>query len=294
MTSPSRPSTTLYPSATLFPSLGDITATVYTDANPCPRVEVLVSPMPAGAATITVWRNYAGRQDVVRGASNVTVSGDALVDDYEPPFGVPVYYTFQPYDNTGTPIGIPTASNTVTLDVADAWAQDPLDPSTSMPWPLNQDGPLRSALSMKFGSFTGYSLPATQSVVEVLGSAYPVGQSNVRQAAQSVPIILDARDSSQWDQIQALLQQALVLCLRLPVRVPLLDPILYLQFPTVTPAVDPNLQRVVWTLTGSQVRGPSLKVIVPVRTYATAEAQAATYADAAALWATYLDAQRGS
>lgn len=293
MTSPSRPSTTLYPSTTLFPSLGDILATAYTDANPCPRVEVLVSPMPAGAATITVWRNYAGRQDVVRGASNMLVSGDALVYDYDAPFGVNITYTVQPYDNTGTPIGIPTGSNVVNLAVTDAWASDPLDPSTSMPWPLSRlsgDG----SLSMKFGSLSGYGFNATQAAVEVLGSAYPVGQSNVRQVGQQVPIILDARTPDQWNQVQELLQQALVLCLRLPVKVPLLDPVMYLQFPTVTPAVDPNLQRVVWTLTGTQVRGPSVNVLIPVRTWDDVQSEAATWADLESRYSTWLDVLRGA
>lgn len=287
------PSGSLYPSGTLEPNGGDITATPYTDSNPCPRVEVLVSPMPAGAASVTLWRNYNGRQDVVRGADGMAVSGDALVEDYEAPFSVDVTYTVQPYDNTGTPIGIPTSSNTVNLAVTDAWAQDPLDPSTSMPWPLTRrsgDG----SLSMKLGSVSGYGFNATQAAIEVLGSAYPVGQSNVRQAGSQVPIILDARTADQWNQIQALLAQALVVCLRLPIKVPLLDPILYVQFPTVVPAVDPNLQRVVWTLTGTQVRGPSLNVIVPVRTYADLDSEAATYAGLQARYATYLDAQRGN
>lgn len=113
--------TTVYPEA--GPEL-----TVFLDANPAPRVEVLLSELPAGVAFVTVYRLADGRQYQVRGAVNAATAGALTRIDNEVPFGVPVTYRAELFDTDGMSLGF-TESSTVQVDAPDTWVHNPLDPA---------------------------------------------------------------------------------------------------------------------------------------------------------------------
>jgi hypothetical protein len=115
---------------------GAPTATGHTDALPCPRVDVVLTP-PGGVATVTVNRNSTDGKVPVRAAVRRPVSGGPLiVTDFEAPFGVPLTYSVIAYDVGGVPSTESAVSNTVTLNVATGcpWAIDPSNPSMAMQW----------------------------------------------------------------------------------------------------------------------------------------------------------------
>jgi hypothetical protein len=270
--------------------------TAHADADPCPRVEVLVTPMPGDAATINVWRSYEGRTELVRGAVGATVVGDFLVVDYEAPIGVDVAYTCQTGDAGGTPSDLSELSDVVQLEVTDAWASDPLDPSTSMPWTLARQAGVAFAAAIKRGSFTGMTFGADQSLATSVGSTLPIGSTSARRAASRIPIAVATYDDEHAAQMQDLLMQANPICLRLPPRsvLKLMPPKSYLQIGDVVPSADPSGGRVVWSMSADSVVPPGIGVIVPVRTYADLASEASTYGGLSALYATYLDLQRGA
>src|SRR5688572_5704436 len=105
--------------------------TVHTTADPCPRVEILISPMPGDVDEITVYRSWLGNRVEVRGGKRAEVAGDFLLVDYEVPFGTPVAYTSVGYDVAGTP-SQESSSTTQTVSVTEVWLQDPLDPTTAL------------------------------------------------------------------------------------------------------------------------------------------------------------------
>lgn len=246
--------------------------------------------MPSDADAMTIWRNYGGQSSTVRGVVDMSVSGDTLVTDYEVPLGVDVTYTCQTFDVSGIPSALSPPSAVVNLAVTSAWAQDPLDPSSANEWPLRSPG----ATVMKLGSLSGYAFRADQALTTTVGSTLPIGMSGVRRDAGSIPVVIATSSGAAHDGLQALLRQAGAnLCLRLPVKVPILPRVSYLQIGDITPVMDPNWLRVVWSFVGTSIEGPALNIIIPVRTYDQLASEAATYSGLTALYATYLDAQRG-
>lgn len=291
------------------------TLTVDTDANPCPRIEVLITPMPTDAATVTVWRNYAGTRSIVRGASNTPVSGDHLVIDYEAPLQTPVTYTVQTADPSGTPSQLSDPSLQVTVDEPRAWLQDPLDPSTSMPIGLVRQAP-SGALAFGLGvygtdtfgsgsgvvseavlrraSFAQVTRSADITLSSVFGSDLPLAGSSVRRDASAVPIEIRTTDATATETMRTLLTQAAFPLLRTGGRAPMLRALTYLALPDITEAFIPGPDITVWTMTGQSVRGPGASVLIPTRTYNDLLDEASSYDELLPLYATYIDLLRGT
>lgn len=267
------------------------TLTTHTDASPCPRIEALITPMPADAATVTVWRNYANTTELVRGAVGAPCSGDFLVIDYEAPLGQDVTYTCQTADVSGTLSPLSDPSSVATLSVVDVWASDPLAPTGAMAWPLTRAP--GGAVAVKLGSFAGsYDQDATLS--NPIGTTLPVAMVGVRRAAAQFPARVVTYSDAADAQLLNLLMQAQVLCLRVPPTVRRIPPVVYVQVSGAQPADDPSLTRALWPLVCTQVQPPGVNVILPVRTYNDVLAEAATYSDLLTLYATYIDLQRGA
>lgn len=267
------------------------TPTAYTDASPCPRVEVLISPMPVDADTVTVWRSYdGGNRAVVRGANSASVSGDFLVVDYWAPFGVEVTYYCQSADVDGVPSTTSDASTAVTLDVADVWLSDPLDPGSSLMVPMTGQPGLR----LSDEAFTTVNFPLTVTTAEVIGQSVPLGFAGTRQAATSTVLDLLSPSKTESDALKALLDQAYPVCVRVPLSVADIDPLVYASIDTLTRARLGYSGVTRWTMGVTSVREPGVSVVIAVRTYADLDSEAATYADLATRYATYLDAQRGT
>ncbi len=263
------------------------TLTVHTDADPCPRVEVLITPMPVDAARITVWRSWAGQREVVRGAKETLVAGDYLVIDYEAPLGVAVEYSAVAYDVSGTP-SAESAGTTATVAVTDVWVQDPLDPASALQVGLNT----RRTLMCIDPSFTA-TYPVERVLVQPSGSALSVALSRRRRAASRMPLTIHATNTTVAQQLHDLLMQADTLCVRTPAAVTTLTGLSYLAIGDYTPDPSPGWQDVIFPLVGDSVRGPGAAVVVQPRTFDHLLDEAATFDELTALYATFIDLQRG-
>lgn len=265
------------------------TLVAHTDADPCPRVEITVTPMPVDADTITVWRSWAGRRTQVRDAVGVTVSGDYFVVDYEAPFGVPVTYTCETADAAGVPSEL-SAGTSATVAVTEIWMQDPLDPASAIEVATTGSSAGVRALA---DSFTGHTAEMPAETVTVIGSGEPIALGGTRQAPSQVPLKVKARTVADAEAVRNLWNQAFPLCVRTPTKMPFYRGLAYMVFDyTETP--HPDWVQVTFAATARVVRGPGRGVVVQPRTYDHLLDEAATYAGLLPLYPTYLDMRRGS
>lgn len=264
--------------------------TAYTDEDPCPRVEVLITHLPPTVDTVTVWRSWAGTRSVVRGGNRAEVSGALLLVDYEVPLGLPVTYWAVGYTAAGVPMQ-ESPSATVTVSAPDTWIQDPLDPTSAMRAGMLIPGPLM----VSGGSFAAPRYRRAGQRIAIHGSRLPVGRGDVRQAAAQVPLLLDSDNPTTTAGVYEVLDQADPLCVRAPADlVPALTGLVYLAVDEYVPDPDTGWQGTMFTLEGDSVRPPGAGIVVQPRTYADLLDEAATYADLTTLYPTYLDLLRGS
>lgn len=107
-----------------------ISATPFTNASPVPRVQVVMSDLPAG--TVTLLRTAEGRTMAVRGGVRIpTVGGVVPVMDFECPFRTETTYKGEMFSPLGVSLGFTPTVSTM-LHVWDYWIQQPLDPSLSV------------------------------------------------------------------------------------------------------------------------------------------------------------------
>lgn len=266
--------------------------TGHTDPAPCPRVEVLISPMPAGVAFISIYRFVGTAAGVlVRGASMQPVSGDFLVIDYEAPIGESITYQAIAYDSSGTPSANSTSSSALTLNSTLAWLQDPLDPTSAVGVALNRYGgsPYFSA-----GTLASATYGQTVAINPILGSPLPLAVGDVVQAASGIPFVITSlTDDGSADNLRDLFTAAFPLCVRMPASVPTLPGLIYLALTSLTEAPNLNTGRTIFSFAGQSVAGPGLNVVLSPRTWDTVSGEGATWNDIAALYSTWVNVQRG-
>lgn len=266
------------------------TVTGHEDASPCPRAEVVVSPMPSDAAKVTVWRNYGGRREIVRGARNARVAGDFLVVDYEVPLGVPVFYTATTASSTGVASALSDASGAVFVTSATAWIQDALDPLSAMPVSLGtrQDG----VPTLVNDSLASVVYGADVSTLTVVGRSAPIGLGTARRDASGVGLELLTDDDSTGDQLMALLDQAFPLCVRTPPEVRALPGLAYLALGDVSrrPLLGGGD---LWSFAGDTVAPPGLSVVREPRTWSDVLNEASTWDALLTTYPKWIDLQRG-
>lgn len=267
------------------------TVTAVVDTNPCPRVTIVITPMPADAAAMTVWRYAGGRREIVRGASNVPVAGDSAVIDYWVPLGVGVTYVVQTVNAAGTPSQVSPATAQLVLDSPYLWLSDPLDPRSSLPVALSSASGM--PIEARFGSLRTATYQLAATLAPVYGSDMPLGFADVRQAPSGVPLELRTFDLDTFALLLALLQQAYPLCVRAGAAVPLVPGVLYLSIPAVTPTLDTDNVTMLWQLTGDSIAQPGTSVIVPARTYDDLGDEASSYDGLAPLYPSYVALQLG-
>lgn len=267
------------------------TLTTFTDADPCPRVEVLVTPMPGDADTITVWRTWKGQRTTVRDAQDVDVAGAFLVVDYEVPIGTPVTYTCQTADVAGIPSEI-SAGTTTTVSVTDMWLQDALDPTSAIQV-STQVGTASSGFTIVAPSIVPATYSADTATIPVHGDEFPVALGGVRRAASRMPWSVIAWTPADAETLRALLRQAFPLCMRTPATVHQLTGLTYVALPDIVETPYPGWQATRFDGAGDSVRGPGSGIVVQVRTYADLLDEAATYAGVVSVFPTYLDVLRG-
>lgn len=267
------------------------TVTVHTDAAPCPRAEVLVTPMPGDAATVTVWRSWRGQRAIVRGAKNALVAGDYLVIDYEVPLGTAVAYSAVTQDAAAIP-SEESSPTTVAVAVSDVWVQDPLDPTTALQVGMPGLGAQRS-LNVTAPSFTAtYSGALTK--VSPVGSRRPFALGGTLQTGGRIPLTIHATNPTAATQLQDLLVQSWpTLCVRTPAKVITLDGLTYLAIAEFTPDPGIGWEEFLFPLVGDSAIDPGAGVVVQPRTFDHLLDEAATFDDLISLYPTFIDLQRG-
>jgi hypothetical protein len=267
------------------------TLTVFTDADPCPRVEVVVTPMPGDADTVTVWRTWKGQRAAVRDAQRVEVAGAFLVVDYEAPLGTTVTYTCETADVSGVPSELSLGAD-ATVSVTDMWLQDPLDPISSIKVSL-QIGAATSGFTTIAPSIVPATYSADIAEVVVHGDSLPVALGDVRREASRMPWSVIAWTPSEAEALKTLLKQAIPLCMRTPAAIHQLSGLTYVSLPDLVETPYPGWQATLFTATATSVRGPGAGIVIQPRTYADLPDEAATYTALKTVYATYLDVRRG-
>lgn len=253
------------------------TVTARIDANPCPRVEVTVTPK-ADTVTVTVWRSSAAGRVQVRGAYRLPLSGPLLVVDYEAPFGDPATYSATAYDGAGTAATESPSSAAAILAVPGCpWVQDPTDPASAMVW-IATDWPDRT-----FGRDSAELWPVASKTAVVL--------TGPRRAPISTMTVI-TRTLTAADGLLALADVPVVL-----VRT---DPAWrwrggYFAMGEVVETgrvYDPTHPDQLWTVPLTPTVAPPPDMTVPLYTWADVKRLYATWADVKAAKATWQDLLR--
>lgn len=259
------------------------TVTAYPAGVPVPHVELVVATGYT-APYFTLYRLRTGMEPaVVRGGSQRSLAaGAVLVVDYEAPFGEAVSYQIDYHDADGGVLGVDTTAS-ATLDVAEAWLQDPVNPTAG------------------FQVRRGAGFAATQestleaSFVAVLGSpALAMLADQRRLGPLNLPML--TLTEAERAAMRSLLGGATSLLLRTPPAWGLVDTALYVAIPGVTEerwADDPTKPSRVWPLTGTPVAPPAAELAVGAVTWADVIDAYSTWADLKLGEPTWLDVQRG-
>lgn len=228
------------------------TLTLTTDAD-LGRVRVAVTDAQGGDLT----RNG----ELVRGGAAVT--GWRIVDDYEPPFGVPVTYSLD---------GVQA---TTQLDVAQAWLSHPTDPT------------LRMAVTVQSDDDWQWSAPGTAH--DVLGDVWPIVTWAARTVHTGQLVVITSY--AERDAFKALLLAGSPLLLRTPPDCPVDDQWLWPRTATRskigTPSVFTGLR---WELEYQRVQAPGgLVAQDPTNSWAAVVVTHPTWSDVLADHATWGD-----
>lgn len=181
--------------------------TPYTDENPCPRVEVFFEEFADGTETVTVTRTAAGRAYQVRGAVRAATAGSLTRIDFECPFNIPVTYRAEMFDADGLSLGFTDPTTLTSLDSADTWLHNPLDPQGAV------------KVIARLGSAASLSRPVVGGISRPLGRRVGVVLSQGRTGLSGLVWDIHAYDLETADKVQAMLGDynttaVPVLCLR--------------------------------------------------------------------------------
>lgn len=273
------------PPATYTPTLNP-----FLDAEPCPRVEVLFTSFAPGTVAVDVHRIAAGREYLVRGAVKAVVAGALSRIDFEVPFGVPVQYRAEMFDADGLSLGF-TESATVTLDVAETWVHNPLDPQGA------------TTVSFRRSALQEIERPIDGQTVRPMGRPVAVIVSRMRRGIEGAALDVIVDTTEQADRLQAMLggydrEMVPVLCYRVGandrVRVP--RPF----FAGILSFVERDDQnytagfsdKLGYSIQADEVSPPTPALVVPLLTRADLNAAFATRAAFNAFFLTRLDANR--
>src|SRR3546814_8637717 len=196
------------------------TLTPYTDAAPCPRVEVFFESLHPDTDTVTVYRSAESREYEVRGAVRAATAGALTRIDFECPFNIPVTYRAEMFDAAGLSLGFtdPGTMGDVLVGLepgddvlpgddlvpfetmagtglisADTWLHNPLDPQGAVRVTA-MDTPARSL-----------SRPMDASISRPLGRRVGVVLSRGRLGLSGFTYDISAPDLATADKVQALL-----------------------------------------------------------------------------------------
>jgi hypothetical protein len=247
------------------------TLTVYTDANPAPRVEVLFPQFAPGTATVTVYRLAENTESRLRAAVNAATAGGLSRIDFEVPFGIPVTYRAEMFDQAGTSLGF-TDTASVQLDVEEAWVHHPLNPSGAVPVTMLQG----AAASLSRPGQAEKFYPEQRRVAMVV--------SGGQRGLQGVDLRCLTRTDEDAAKFRAMIEanSVPVYCFRIPAS-------MKMRIPRPLFAAVQNMQEIAinlhigksdirWESTGDEADPPTPALIVPLLTRADLNAYYATRA----------------
>lgn len=196
------------------------TLTPYTDAAPCPRVEVFFDAFAPGTETVTVLRMSGGRTFPVRGAVRAATAGSMTRIDFECPFNMSVAYRAEMLDAAGLSLGF---TDTATLgDVVDELlpGDDVLPANDLLPFsevvgqglvsavtwmhdPLHPAGAVPVELYPSTGAEISRPVPGT--ISRPRGRRGGVVLAELRQGVSGLRFDVVTTDLATADRVQALL-----------------------------------------------------------------------------------------
>lgn len=265
------------------------TLNAFLDANPCPRVEVLFSAFAPGTTTVDVYRIAAGRVYMVRGAVKTAVAGALSRIDFEVPFGVPVQYRAEMFDSAGASLGF-TETATITLDVAETWVHNPLDPQGA------------TTVAFRKSALRDIERPIDAERVRPSGRTVGVIISGQRRGIEGAVLDVIVDTLEQADRLQDIVgdydhRVTPVICFRIGsadrIRIPrpFFAGILRFSEQDQNYAVGYG-EKIAFAMVGDEVAPPTPALVVPLLTRADLNAAFPTRAALNAFFLTRLDANR--
>lgn len=248
---------------------------VFDDDTLGPRVAVVFTDLAATAQTITVYRSAEGRTMPVRGGVDLYAVGGAPVLDQEVPFGIPVAYFAEQFDSTGASLGN-TPSVSVTIDTADAWVSQPLNPALALQ--VRVRVPSTATLGWESPGDTLWTQGG--SVGRVIN-----GQRSGLKSVSLLLRLLQPSDAATFDSMFGTYDTTYpaVLCIRTPPNVPL-PPVLFFGCRTPKRLTSGANKLVQYQLDGDEVAPPAPGLVIPALSrddidtaYPTRAARAAAY-----------------
>jgi len=236
------------------------TLTAFTNAAPCPRVEVRFNTLAATTATVTVFRIVEGREFRVRSAVNAAAAGTFTRLDFECPFGVPATYRAEMFTAAGVSLGF-TDSVSVTLNVVDAWMHNPLNPAAAL------------LVDLDYNSARSIARPTPGDILYPEGRSVGVVITKQRRGIVGVDLMVTTDTAAEAAAVDDMLggydtRVVPVLCLRTPpfIRLPrtffavILEPV---QRPI---NIHAGGQLTEWDLPATEVSPPAPSLIIPLLT----------------------------
>lgn len=249
---------------------------------PCDRVEVTVTDLQPSVHNVTIWRTADGIRRPVRGVRKVDVVGSDFFVDYEAPLGRLLTYEIEMISGFG--YGSDTEPATITVNAAQGWIQDPLDPGSAQRLIANDVGETGDAMLMD-PSIKKIEYPATVAMFDISGSNEPVALLGPRKLAAGIPFEISTNSDAAAEGLRDLIKQTPLILIRpLPEWSAALPGVCYTAAPTPVelPINEANGGHLIeWRFETPLIAAPTNPVVIPTW----------TYEDWAALWATYQTAQ---
>lgn len=251
------------------------TLTVLDDDVLGPRVGIAFTDLAAGTQTVTIRRTAGGRTLPVRGGMRLYAVGGASALDQEVPFGVTASYQAEQFDASGASLGMTDAA-AVTVDSADAWVSQPLNPNLA----------LQVRVRLASTDTLGWESPGD--IVYTQGASVGRLINGQRSGIKDSSLLLRLRYPSDADRLDAMFgtydsTYPAVLCVRTPPNVPL-PPVLFWGCPKPKRLTAGANKLVQYQLDGSEVAPPAPGLVVPSLSrddidaaYPTRNARAAAY-----------------
>ncbi|WP_154673997.1 hypothetical protein [Nakamurella lactea] len=247
-------------------------------------MDLLVDALPAGTATVTIYRSYQGTRSVIRQANAAPTMGASSRPyiDAEPPLSQAITYSAYATSAAGAQLDVAQAAP-VTVVSDQAWISDPLAPGRATPViPINE--------SMEE---IEHVTPGT--ISDVIDSALPIASMGTTQTG-NFQLVLMAPTAMISGKYRLVLQYANPFLLRIPPSwnydLPSLAYLAHTGY--VTKKASAVLgERDYLSLSVTAVQPPPSPVVLPARTYGDVRDEATTYGGLASLWPSYLDLLRG-